>query len=240
MATRLCLLYHKLQWNVPRSFTLLATVWLGLVGQVKYNEASTFTIANFVVWPTGVFIALLPTLSYLYHFDMRYNGNYLAAEGCQPNFKFHVTEDGKNGVVDEKGKNSLVAFYSLVFTIVIATDVMLILIFWQAFKVWRQFQAQVQSTAAVTVGYIVAAKYSKEILKSSVKFSITGFIYMVAWLPLFIRQFIAIYIGPGYDYRSLVITQALYMLTIGNFVPMMNVLFHGFCNKVFAPKWLES
>ena len=216
---------------------MLITIWLALVGKVQYNKTSTFVISNILVWPSGVAIVLSSYWPYLYPLDFKFNGNYLVTYGCQPNYAFHLANNGKDCLIDKKGKVSLLVFYLLLFMIMIASHVTFFLIFSKLYNLWKELQEI--SHSETSAGYFVAAKNSEATFKRSIKFSITCLIYVIVWLPLFIQQFLSIFYGPFSNSEGFIFTLTTYFLTIGPVIPLMNVMLYGPFSQVFRKEMIR-
>ena len=98
---------------------------------------------------------------------------------------------------------------------------------------WKTFQVQANSSIQGAAGYAVAAKHSRETVISSIQFSMTGFIYIISYVPLFVKQALELYYGPPVQNKAIDLTLTVYFLTMDNFVGVMNVLFYG----VFSAKF---
>ena len=198
-----------------------------------------FKVLNFIVWPLGILIPLLNYLRYIYPWNINYNSNYLTSGGCQPNLTFVYANNGTRCLVDQKGRSVLSTMYFIMLLVIIATQFMFVCIYVRLRRVWKGFQVQADTSSPGSpgaAGYVVAARHSRETVISSVQFSVTGFIYIVSYFPLIVKQTLEIYYGPPTHSKGVDIALTAYFLSMDNFVGLMNVLFYG----VFSSKFRKA
>ena len=76
------------------------------------------------------------------------------------------------------------------------------------------------------------AKFSYSVLKSSLPFSVTAIIYVIIFIPIAVKQFLAAFNGPIQNKPALQFFLTLWFLCAGNFTTLMNLIFYGVLSKV--------
>ncbi|XP_075262791.1 uncharacterized protein LOC142354398 [Convolutriloba macropyga] len=76
------------------------------------------------------------------------------------------------------------------------------------------------------------AKFSYSVLKSSLPFSVTAIIYVIIFIPIAVKQFLAAFNGPIQNKPALQFFLTLWFLCAGNFTSLMNLIFYGVLSKV--------
>ena len=101
---------------------------------------------------------------------------------------------------------------------------------------WRKSKLRALNTDeqnSRAVGFIVAANHQKNVLISSIQYSVVGLIYAVAYLPVGVYQIFTIYNGPVENKQGVLLAATIYNLISNNFISVMNILFYGFFSNVF-------
>ena len=196
-----------------------------------------FLTFSFITWPFGLIFSSIPYLR-IHDYKVKFFGNYIIAKACQPNFTFHLSDNGTKCLVNEDGQFLLASHSVIALILILATNVTFCLVFFQTYSNWKKKHQQlvrniIDAECKRAVGFIVAANQSKNIAISSIEYSIVGLIYTVTYVPVCIYQLLTIFYGPPIHANTFITVAVVYDFMARNFTSIMNILFYGFFSKVF-------
>ena len=198
-----------------------------------------FFIFNCIAWPFGLFPSVL-LYSDVATYDVAFVGNYVTSNGCQLNFTFVLKDNGTKCLMDNQGSQLWLAYYYMGAIFIAGTNFLFMGVFFQLFRGWRRTK-RLENTEELygqSVGFIVSSVSSdannrKNLLVSSLQYSLVGFVYTVTYFPISLYQIYVIYNGPDDNGDGIILVLTIYSAIINDFTSIMNILFYGFFSKVF-------
>ena len=217
-----------------RAFLLILSVWLCLQDRFKtvLGKDEMFIFFHVIAWPLGVLITMIPYMR-IHKYKVEIFGNYIASKGCQSNFTFYLRNNGTRCLVEKDGADIILTFYFITVLLIVATNIVFGGVFYRVYQNWKKKQRKIDTQCTRAVGFIVAANNSKNIVMSSIQYSLIGFIYIITYFPIVVYKVYVIYHGPPEHYTNILFFFVIYSFVMGNFTSVMNILFYGFFSKVF-------
>ena len=197
-----------------------------------------FILFQCIVWPFGLLVTIIPYTRF-YEYEVSIIASYITYKGCQPNFTFILKNNGTQCLVNDDGANLMLAFYYITMVLIISTNLVFAAAFFQVFLNWKKKQREIDEQCSRSVGFIVAATNSKNVVISSIQYSVIGFIYIITYFPIVVYKLSIIYNGPPENYTNVLLFFVVYTFIIGNCTSVMNILFYGFFSKIFRTEMIR-
>ena len=213
---------------------LLCCILLNLTS-TNPNRDDHFKHLNIIVWPFGLLLQYVIWCRFDL-FQLNYNENYIFSASCQPELLFQLSDDGKDCLLIKEGKVLTTIYYGTNMVIIICSQIVFVLILHRAYADYKKLklyrERAVDENEEEDFGALqVSINFSYSVLKSSLPFAVTAFLYIFVDFPVILSRIFKIYSGPVQGKRNLQFFLQLWFLCSGNLTTLVNILLYTFVNK---------
>ena len=197
-------------------------------------------MSHVCAWMYGAIIMLI---SMDWHAPPTYSGDYLTHTGCQANMTFLLTDDKKECLLSGERCQMFQFFYGQFFALEIFSVLIFGITVYVAYQSYRKNMVNKDSPDSLTHqslglnsslyssnNFDIAADQSYIIFKTTFRFAVTSFAYLILLMPIIGGQLYQANNGP-FQNKNLRVVYGVCFSIVDSSVAIINILFYG----VFSP-----
>ena len=218
---------HDHRWCFYRSLSLLICVLLTLQKRIQFRKTYFFLTCHILIWPYGA-ISLISEADWTRNFA--YSDNYVIHNGCTANFSFVLTADGSDCLLPYAKRYFYLAFYLIYFIMTLSSVVIFMVVLKLASNIYSKRRISLLRSPS-SIEHSVAKDHSYIIRKTTLRFAVTSFAYIICFIPLLAVEISNSLYGPFNQNMTLV-----YGIFYGLFQPLLasiNIMVYGYFSRAF-------
>ena len=231
-----------------RSLILLIYVLSTLRPRCAADRNRFMMISHAFAWIYGIVIICI-TIDW--HEPIIYSSDYLTHYGCQANMTFLYTHDKSKCLLSGEKAQIFQFFYGQFFAMELLSIIVFVITLYIAYDTYKKNLAHkemIESGLNSSIGlssslysrsnFDVAAGQSYIIFKTTFRFAITTFVYLILCMPIVWGQLYQASNGP-FRNENLRLTYGVFFSIIDTLVAIINITFYGLLSPIFRKELKE-
>ena len=189
--------------------------------------------SHVIIWPYGLLLIFI-TAGHPPYGIKQFNFGGAGAEGCRGDFSFEISHDGTKCLMAGPGKVMFEIFFANIFTVTVFAVLFFALTVNYAYRAYAVFKRKSEEKFehSINDGFDIGASFSLKVLQTTLKLSLTAFVYVFILIPIFVLDFYYLNVGaPENEFVQSFFK--IYPVLSTSFIGVVNIVSYGYLSSVF-------